>query len=76
MPQLSTLPARSDVITSIDGEPLKDAHELAKRIERMAPGTAAQLRLLRNGNERPVTVTLGKLPDWLSFRLLTVFDAH
>ena len=55
--------ARGDVITSIDGEPIKDAHELTKRIQNTAPGTSAQLRLLRNGNERPVTVTLGQQPD-------------
>jgi serine protease Do len=55
--------ARGDVITSIDGEPIKDAHELTKRIQNMAPGTSAQIGLLRNGNERPVTVTLGQMPD-------------
>jgi serine protease Do len=55
--------ARGDVITSIDGEPIKDAHELTKRIQSMAPGTSAQIGVLRNGNERSVTVTLGQLPD-------------
>jgi serine protease Do len=55
--------ARGDVITSIDGDPIKDAHELTKRIQSMAPGTSAQVGLLRNGNERPVTVTLGQMPD-------------
>ncbi|MFY9837640.1 MAG: trypsin-like peptidase domain-containing protein [Xanthobacteraceae bacterium] len=55
--------ARGDVITSIDGEPIKDAHELTKRIQNIAPGTSAQIGLLRNGNERPVTVTPGQLSD-------------
>jgi len=55
--------ARGDVITSIDGEPIKDAHELTKRIQNMAPGTSAQISLLRNGSERAVTVTLGQLSD-------------
>jgi serine protease Do len=55
--------ARGDVITSINGEPIKDAHELTKRIQNMAPGTSAQLGLLRNGNERSVTVTPAQLPD-------------
>jgi serine protease Do len=54
---------RGDVITSINGEPIKDAHELTKRIQNIAPGTSAQIGLLRKGNERPVTVTPGQLPD-------------
>jgi serine protease Do len=54
---------RGDVITSIDGEPIKDAHELTKRIQNIAPGTSAQISLLRNGNDRPVTVILGQMPD-------------
>jgi serine protease Do len=55
--------ARGDVITSMDGDPIKDVHELTKRIQNTAPGTSAQIGLLRNGNERPVTVTLGQMPD-------------
>jgi serine protease Do len=56
--------ARGDVVTSINGEPIKDAYELTRRIQNTAPGTSAQLGLLRNGNERPVNVTLGQLPDY------------
>jgi serine protease Do len=55
--------ARGDVVTSINGEPINDASELTKRIQNAAPGTSAQLGLVRNGSERPVTVTLGQLPD-------------
>ena len=55
--------ARADVITAIGGEPIKDAHELAKKIQKMAPGSSAQLGVLRNGTEKIVTVTLGQLPD-------------
>jgi serine protease Do len=55
--------AKGDVITSIGGEPIKDAHELTKKIQKMTPGSAAQLGLLRNGNEKPVNVILGQLPD-------------
>jgi serine protease Do len=54
---------RGDVITSIDGEPIKDAHELTKRIQNIAPGTSTQIGLLRKGNERLVTVTLSQMPD-------------
>jgi serine protease Do len=52
-----------DLITSIGGEPIKDARDLTKKIHRMAPGSSVQLGLLRKGKENSVSVTLGKLPD-------------
>jgi len=55
--------ARGDVIASIDGEPIRDAHGLTKKIQNMAPGSSAQIGLLRNDTEKIVTVTLGQLPD-------------
>jgi serine protease Do len=55
--------ARGDVVTSINGEPIKDAYELTKRIQNTAPGTSIHLGSQRKGGERPVTVTLGQLPD-------------
>jgi len=54
---------RGDLITSIGGEPIKDTHELTKKIQKMAPGSSTQLGLLRNGTEKIVTVTLGQLPN-------------
>ena len=52
-----------DVITTIDGAPVKDAHMLARKIGTMAPGTSVKLGLVRDGNEKTVTLTLGTLPD-------------
>jgi serine protease Do len=52
-----------DVITSIDGTPVKDAHMLARKIGTMAPGTSVKLGLMRDGSEKTVTLTLGTLPD-------------
>jgi serine protease Do len=52
-----------DVITSIDGAPVKDAHALARKIGTMAPGTSVKLGLTRDGSEKTVTLTLGTLPD-------------
>jgi serine protease Do len=52
-----------DVITSIDGAPVKDAHMLARKIGTMAPGTSVKLGLVRDGSEKTVTLTLGTLPD-------------
>lgn len=55
--------ARGDIVTSINGEPIKDAYELTKWIQNTAPGTSIQLGSQRKGSERLVTITLGQLPD-------------
>ena len=52
-----------DVITSLNGAPVKDAHDLARKVGAMAPGTSANLGVLRNGEQKAMTVTLGQLPE-------------
>ncbi len=52
-----------DVITSLDGKPVKDARDLAKRIGAMAPGSSVKLVVLHKGSEKNVTLTLGELPN-------------
>ena len=51
-----------DVITAVNGEPVKDARTLARRISRMAPGTSVKLDLIRKGKQETVILTLGELP--------------
>jgi serine protease Do len=52
-----------DVITALDGKPVKDARELARTIGMMAPDTSVKLDILRKGETRTVIVTLGKMPN-------------
>jgi serine protease Do len=52
-----------DVITTLDGNPVKDSHVLARKIGTMAPGTSVRLGILHSGSEKIVTLTLGTLPD-------------
>ena len=52
-----------DVITAVDGQPVKDAHELARKIGAMAPGTSVKVDLWRNGKDQTVTLTLGELSN-------------
>jgi serine protease Do len=52
-----------DVITSVDGTPVHDARELARRIGTMAPGTSVKLGVIHQGEEKTVTLTLGTLPN-------------
>jgi serine protease Do len=55
--------ARGDIILEINGEPVYDSRALRLKISETAPGTAVKLKLLRDGNEREVSVTLGTLPS-------------
>ena len=52
-----------DVIMSVDGTPVRDARELARRIGTMNPGTTIKLGLFHEGQEKTVTLTLGTLPN-------------
>jgi serine protease Do len=58
-----------DVITTVNGAPVKDARDLAKRIGAMAPGTSVKLGIVRQGAEKSMTLTLGELPKQREARL-------
>ena len=51
-----------DVITSVNGETVKDARELARTIGSLAPGDAIKLNVLHQGKDEAVNLTLGQLP--------------
>ncbi len=51
-----------DVIVSVDGNAIKDARELSRRIGSMSPNETVKLGVLRGGKERTVSLTLGELP--------------
>jgi serine protease Do len=51
-----------DVITAVNGNAVKEAHDLARQIGAMAPGSTAKLTVWRKGDERTVSLTLGELP--------------
>ena len=51
-----------DVITAVNGNAVKDAHDLAKQIGAMAPGATAKLTIWRKGEERTISLKLGELP--------------
>ncbi|MGB3867335.1 MAG: Do family serine endopeptidase [Xanthobacteraceae bacterium] len=52
-----------DVITGVNGAPIKDARELARTIGGFAPGNAIKLDVLHKGEKKVVDLTLGKLPS-------------
>src|SRR4051812_13614516 len=52
-----------DVITAVNGEPVKDARELARTIGSLAPGAAVKLNVLHKGQDKVINLTLGQLPN-------------
>lgn len=52
-----------DIITSVNGAPVKDARDLAKKIGAQVPGETVKLGVFRKGGEKTLTVTLGTLPN-------------
>jgi serine protease Do len=52
-----------DVITAVNGAPVKDSRDLAKKIGALSPGAKAKLDVLRQGEQKSLTVTLQQMPD-------------
>ena len=52
-----------DAILSVDGERLKDARDLSRRVAAKSPGATVKLQVVREGKERTIDVELAKLPD-------------
>ena len=52
-----------DVITDVNGHAVKDAHDLARQIGSMTPGTTAKLTVWRKGEEKSFSLTLGEVPQ-------------
>jgi serine protease Do len=51
-----------DVITAVDGDPVKNPKELARKIGDMDPGKTVDVSVWRDGKSVSVKVTLGQLP--------------
>jgi serine protease Do len=52
-----------DVITAVNGTPVKDARDLARTIGTMAPGTSVKLDIVRKGEPRSMSLTVGQMPS-------------
>jgi serine protease Do len=50
-----------DVITAINGEPIKDVNDLRFKIADIAPGTKVRLTVVRDGKEQTITANLTEL---------------
>jgi serine protease Do len=52
-----------DVVTGINGAPVKDSRDLARKIAGTAPNTAVKMDYLRDGKAQTANMTLGQFPD-------------
>jgi serine protease Do len=51
-----------DVITAVNGTPVKDARDLARTIGMMAPDATVKLDVLHNGSAKTISLTLAQMP--------------
>src|SRR5438128_1187958 len=63
-----------DVITAVNGNVVKDARDLAKRIGGLAPGNAVKLNVLHKGQDKVINLTLGQLPNTIEAKADTDQD--
>jgi serine protease Do len=54
---------RGDVIVGFRGEEIEDVYELPHVVAMTPPGTEVDLKLIRNGQERMVQVTVDEMPE-------------
>jgi len=52
-----------DIVTKVNGQEVKDARDLSRRISSLAPGASVKITVLRDGKEKDFSVSLAKLPD-------------
>jgi len=52
-----------DIIKGVNGQPVKDARELARTIGGFSPGNSIKIELLHKGQDKTVTLTLDKMPN-------------
>ena len=51
-----------DVITAVNGTAVKDARDLARTIGMMAPDATVKLDIIRGGQAKTISLTLGQMP--------------
>jgi len=52
-----------DVVTSVDGKPVRSGSELRRVVQRIAPGAAVKVVLIRDKKQMTLTIKLGEAPS-------------
>lgn len=53
---------RGDTVTAVDGERIRDARELSRRIAGVKPGETVKVTVWRDGAERSIAIEVGRQP--------------
>ena len=64
-----------DVIVSLDGKPVKDARDLARRIASEGAGKSVRLGIVRDGKQSDLSVTLAQMEDQRPQKVASNTDA-
>ena len=51
-----------DIFVKLGGETVSDTEDLQAALESKAPGTAVEAEILRGGDSRKITITVGERP--------------
>jgi serine protease Do len=51
-----------DVITAMNGAPVNDSRDLARKVSMVAPGTSLKLDITRNGESKSLSLVVGQIP--------------
>ncbi|MBB4185006.1 serine protease Do [Sinorhizobium terangae] len=54
---------KGDVVTALNGEPIKDPRDLARKVAALRPGSSADVTLWREGKSQSVKLEIGNLPS-------------
>ena len=54
---------RGDTITAVNGEEVKDARDLSRRIASFAPGSKTTITVFRDGKQRELSFEVGRQPE-------------
>jgi serine protease Do len=57
---------QGDFIIAFNGEPIRDNNHLIHVVAGYKPGTRAEVKLIRDGREKVLTMTLGERPDQIA----------
>ena len=66
---------QGDIVVAINGEPVADVGDLRNKIAMVPPNTGLKLRILRDGSEKDLTVTVGEQPADMASRGKKATDA-
>ncbi len=59
-----------DIIVEFDGKEIKEVNDLSKTVAATPPGKTVKVKIIRDGKEKLLTVTIGKLsesPQWTGY---------